>query len=73
VLFRGYEERRVTLRSAVTPGAVTCAPPPTSSCPFGQDVVASRTVPGSGFGAVAFWLPRVMFVVASVPGSPCLP
>ncbi len=71
--FRGNEDRRVTFLSAVVPGADTCAPPAKRICPVPHDVVASRTVPGSGFAIVVLAEPRVIVTEAIEPAGPGFP
>ena len=69
----GMDERSCTLRSATTPGAVTCAEPVRRMLPTGQDVFAASTVPTAGLGGDVTVVPATMEVEASVPVAPAGP
>src|ERR1700760_2048239 len=69
----GNEDRSVTLRSAWTPGAVTCAPPFKRTFPKGQEVLATRTVPTAGSGADLSEVAERIVVAATVPAGPAGP
>ena len=69
----GIDVRSWTLRSATTPGAVTCAEPVRRRSAAGHDVRATSTVPVAGFGGVVSVAPPTIEVVARVPAGPAGP